>query len=76
MESNWFSLVDLAGWAAYIVLFCGTLILQNKSKFGWVFRAAGNLMWCVLGWHLQLTSVMVWGVIFMAMDVRGYLKWR
>jgi hypothetical protein len=76
MESNWFSVVDIAGWVAYIVLFCGTLILQNKNRTGWAFRGTGNLMWMVLGWKLHLTSVMVWGVIFFLMDVRGYWKWR
>lgn len=76
MHENWLSVVDIAGWVAYVVLFCGTMTLQNKNHIGWVLRGIGNLMWCVLGWHLQLTSVIVWGVIFMAMDIRGYLKWR
>ena len=67
---------DYFGHWAYFFLFVGMLLLQAKDYRGWAFRFAGEVGWIAIGFVLGLSSVVLWGFAFMAVDVLGYLKWQ
>jgi hypothetical protein len=68
-------MIDLVGHIGYISILIGMILLSKKNKAGWIFRFAGETIWSVLGLILGLTSIWVWGSVFMAIDVFAFLKW-
>lgn len=70
------SKVDFFGHFFYASLFLGMLLLSAKDYRGWAFRFAGEVGWIGIGLVMGMSSIVVWGVAFMAIDVWGYLKWQ
>lgn len=69
------SKVDFFGHFFYASLFLGMLLLSAKDYRGWVFRFLGEAGWIVIGLAMGMSSIVVWGIIFMVVDVWGYLEW-
>lgn len=67
---------DTYGHLFYAFILTGTWFVGHKKKIGWVFRVVGDLGWVVVGWHLGLSSVMIWSSIFALNEVRNYLIWK
>lgn len=63
--------VDLLGHFAYVLLCLGTVLIAKYpgKNAGWLLRAAGDGMWVGLGFYLGLTSCVVWGALFTAIDL-------
>jgi hypothetical protein len=51
-------------------------MIVRKRPAGWIWRFQGELIWVILGVYLGLTSIWMWGTLFLIMDVIGYYKWR
>lgn len=69
-------MIDLLGHVFYLCLFLGMYLLAKKKKVGWFFRFVGELGWTSLGLALGLSSIVIWGIIFMVIDAFGYYHWR
>lgn len=68
-------MTDALGHVFYGSLFLGQYLLTRKSKWGWVLRCVGDVGWTVIGMHLGLTCIWMWGFAFLANDIKGYLDW-
>jgi len=68
--------IDLLGHVFYVLIFWGTNQVAKKRKSGWVLRFIGEAGWAALGVALGLTSIWVWGMVFLANDAYGYLIWK
>lgn len=66
---------DLWGHAGYISIFLGMLLLTRRNVWGWAFRFLGELIWVGVGAALGMTSIWLWGVIFMGIDAWGFGTW-
>lgn len=68
--------VDFFGHFFYASLFLGMLLLSAKDFRGWAFRFAGEVGWIGIGLVMGMSSIVVWGLAFMVVDVLGYLQWK
>ena len=66
---------DFFGHIGYILLACGMWSLSQNNKWGWVFRILGEFIWVIIGVFMEMTSIWMWGLVFMGIDVRGFYKW-
>jgi hypothetical protein len=71
-----FELYDQLGHLFYAFIFIGTYLVAQKKRIGWVLRFAGEASWCVIGVQMGMSSIWLWGVVFLFNDAFGYYKWR
>lgn len=69
-------MIDLAGHVAYLFVAVGMFLLSKKSKWGWVCRFTGEIGWVIIGLIMGMTSIWMWGLLFMALDFNGFHAWR
>ena len=69
-------MLDLIGHAGYLMLFTGTVLIVRKNVMGWWLRAAGELTWFGLGVAMQLSSVILWSLVFLVSDLWGIREWQ
>lgn len=68
--------LDLQGHLAYFFIFLGMLLISQKMQVGWFLRFLGEASWTMIGFEMGMSSIWAWGMVFMAVDVYGYWKWR
>ena len=66
---------DILGHIGYFFLAAGMFFLARKSLWGWVLRLIGELIWLRIGFMIEMSSVVFWGVIFAGMEIYGFKKW-
>lgn len=69
-------MIDLLGHIGYVFLILGQWLLTKKSAAGWLVRLGGQAIWIVLGILLGLTSCVIWGIVFVVLDIQGYKEWK
>jgi len=67
---------DIFGHIGYLFIAVGLILLAQKSIFGWIFRIIGEMIWAVVGICIGMSALWFWGIIFLCLDVRGFIKWR
>jgi hypothetical protein len=68
-------MIDTLGHIFYAILLAGMVCLAAGWRIGWWFRIIGELGWVGLGLALGLSSIVIWGLIFVAIDLYGNYKW-
>lgn len=68
--------LDFLGHIGYAFLALGILLLARKNILGWVCRFIGEATWLFIGWEMKMSSIWVWGTIFLFIEVYGFLNWR
>lgn len=68
--------VDVLGHIGYLFLALGMLLLARRNVLGWACRAVGELIWLFIGFEMQMSSMWVWGVIFIAIEIHGFISWK
>lgn len=66
--------IDLLGHLGYVLLFFGQLGVARKNSLGWLGRLGGELVWLVIGIYLGLSSIILWGSIFLMVDLYGWYR--
>lgn len=69
-------MIDFTGHIGYLFILVGMVLISKKNIYGWLFRFVGETIWMVLGFYLELSSVVFWGMIFMVIDIYGFKKWK
>jgi hypothetical protein len=69
-------LVDAVGHLGYCFLYLANVMIVRGKQVGWILRFQGELIWVVLGIYMGLTSIWMWGILFMIVDAWGFFKWR
>jgi hypothetical protein len=67
--------IDVLGHFFYAWIMLGMILLSQKNKWGWAARLVGELGWVGLGWTMGMTSIWIWGSIFVLIDLCGFLYW-
>jgi hypothetical protein len=63
-------------WVAMALTFTAIYLLGSKRRAGFLVMGSGNLFWSVIGvWAGSYAMVMA-NVGFLAMNLRGFWKWR
>ena len=68
-------ILDLLGHAFYACLALGMFLLAHKSRWGWAFRFLGEAGWLWIGIEMGMSSIWLWGCIFICMEVYGFWSW-
>lgn len=68
-------MIDILGHIFYAFLLAGMISIAFDYRIGWWLRAIGELGWVGLGVTLGLSSIVVWGLIFVAIDLYGAYRW-
>ena len=61
--------LDLLGHFGYILLFVGMTLISRGQNLGWALRLAGELIWTYFSFRLELSSGVLWGLAFIAVDL-------
>jgi len=67
--------LDIAGHFAYASIALGMWRLGKKDKRGWILRFVGELGWIAVGLLMGYTSIWMWGILFLGIDIKGYYEW-
>jgi len=65
---------DRAGHLGYLLLFGGQALIANGIGAGWGIRLTGELTWCMIGARMGSRSIVLWGLVGMAIEAWGL--WR
>ena len=68
--------LDTLGHFAYLWILIGMVLLTGKHSIGWLIRLVGELLWVGIGILMGMSSIWFWGIVFMSIDLHGWLKWR
>lgn len=63
--------LDIIGHISYLALAIGMWRIGNGDGSGWAFRFLGELGWVGISLKLGLTSGVIWGAVFLALDAFG-----
>tara|TARA_R110000824_G_scaffold238429_2_gene427226 strand:- start:9462 stop:9719 length:258 start_codon:yes stop_codon:yes gene_type:complete len=67
-------ILDALGHLGYFLLAIGTLRISNGDLSGWGFRFIGGAAWVGISFKIGLTSGVIWGLAFMAVDLFGFVR--
>ena len=68
--------LDVLGHIGYLFLAFGMYLLARKNMFGWACRGVGETIWLFIGIEMQMSSMWVWGFVFLALEIHGFLSWK
>lgn len=71
-----FTLVNLAGFAAFVLNVWGNLLLARKSERGWWVRIASIILWGAYGIGAASWPNILNAVTFFGINCYGLWKWR
>lgn len=64
-------------WLAMVLSLLALWLIGNKNRFGFAAFVLANLTWIVVGvWLIQSVGIVLGNVVFLAMNIRGYLNWK
>ena len=69
-------MIDFFGHLSYAFCVGGTYMVGTRKRAGWVVRGVGDVGWVSCGLAIGLSSIWVWGSIFVVLDVIGWRKWK
>lgn len=64
------------GWIANILVLVGTFLVGEKKRTAFLWIAAGELLWVLVGVSRQELDITVICIIFTIMALWNYIKWR
>ncbi|GFZ83330.1 hypothetical protein GCM10011403_28670 [Pseudohongiella nitratireducens] len=62
-------------WVAMVLTLTAIYLLGNKSRYGFITMMGGNSCWVALGILTGSLGLIAANVVFLFMNLRGYLKW-
>lgn len=62
---------DVAGHVGYVLLIFGTWLVGKDEPLGWVARGLGTATWFGIGVWIDMPSIWIWSVVFLAVDLKG-----
>ena len=68
-------MIDIFGHVGYLLIALGMFALSKKKIYGWMLRLYGELIWFAIGLEIGMTSIWIWGAIFILIDMWGYYRW-
>jgi hypothetical protein len=69
-EYDWF------GHWFYFFIATGMYFISKKDRWGWALRLMGEVGWVWIGLMAHWSSISMWGMLFILIDLNGFLNWR
>ncbi len=64
-------------WLAMVSSLLAVYLMGNKNRFGFISYMLANALWIYLGvFKMQSYGITIGNIFFLAMNLRGYLKWK
>lgn len=64
-------------WLAMVLSLLALWLIGNKNRFGFVAFILANVTWIVVSiWLIHSLGIVLGNVVFLAMNVRGYVNWK
>ena len=63
-------------WIAMVLTFLTLYYLGEKRRSGFVFGILASISWLIFGVLVHSIANIVANVIFIALNLRGYLNWK
>lgn len=73
MSGHWYW--DALGWLAFALNVWGNLALTQKGASGWIIRLMCNICWLPYSVHTQAWALLGNHLLFMAINIYGWVKW-
>lgn len=67
---------DAWGHVGYVLLLAGQWLVSGGRASGWLLRVLGGFVWLGVGVAIGMPSIWLWTGLFIAIDVRGWLRAR
>jgi len=64
--------LDLFGYISYALIGLGMWLLGRNNPLGFLSHALGAAMWAVAGYFLELSSMVIWNILFCLIGINGY----
>ncbi len=68
--------LDIMGHFGYAFIAMGMYLITLKSAWGFACRFTGEIIWLVVGVLMNMSSIWTWGILFLFIDMYGFIKWR
>ena len=68
-------MIDIFGHFGYALILAGMMLVSAKNPYGWALRLVGEFVWLLIGVHMEMSSMVLWGLVFAALDVRTFYTW-
>ena len=62
-------------WIGTVFTLAAIYMLGSRQRNGFVIMIFGNLSWIALGVFINSLAMILSNVIFIAMNIRGFVKW-
>ncbi len=66
-------ILDMLGHLGYFCLALGLFKIAKDDGTGWAFRLLGEGVWVIISLQIGLWSGVIWGVLFMIVDIFGIM---
>lgn len=63
-------------WLAMVSSLLAVYLMGNKNRFGFISYMLANVLWIYLGVFKMQSYGITIGIFFLAMNLRGSLKWK
>lgn len=69
-------MIDFLGHIGYIIVVLGVWQITRQKRIGWVIHGFGSLFWMGLGLLMGMSSIFLWSIVFLVLDVVGFYRWK
>jgi len=63
-------------WFATVCGLTGVYLIGSKNRYGFIVMMMASLSWMSVGFMIGSLALILGSVVFFALHVRGWLKWR
>ena len=68
-------MIELVGFAAFLLNVLGNLLLAWRSTYGWIVRLVSISLWGAYAWSIASPSLLANAATFFAINCLGWWKW-
>jgi nicotinamide riboside transporter PnuC len=68
-------MLDFLGHVGYVLILAGMVLISRRSAVGWFLRLLGEVTWLGIGVAMDMSSMVVWGAVFTALDGYSWVTW-
>ena len=63
-------------WIIFVSNVFAVWLLGSKNRKGFIVRMGVNLVWIMLGFVINSIPLILAGIVFVVLNLRGYLNWK
>jgi len=68
-------MINLLGWIGNIGFLLGAVMLAKHKISGWYWQILGNLLYAIVAYLTNISSLVILSIILIIINIYGALKW-